>query len=110
MYLGPNSNQAKLKVKKTVASGEIKPTISLNLLCWLKYHGENAKDIYFIQESEWCKFMEDFIKSQLEELRKLGNELLALENTNSPFYALNMPNRIEVEVHLTTEIMHAKVT
>lgn len=34
MYLGPNSNQAKSEVKKTVASGEIKPTISLNLLCW----------------------------------------------------------------------------
>lgn len=28
MYLGPNSNQAKSEVKKTVASGEIKPTIS----------------------------------------------------------------------------------
>lgn len=48
MYLGPNSNQAKLKAKKTVASREIKPTISWNLLCWLKYHGENTKDIYFI--------------------------------------------------------------
>lgn len=48
MYPGPSSNQAKLKVKKTVASGEIKPTISLNLLCLLKYHGENTKNIYFI--------------------------------------------------------------
>lgn len=63
MYLGPNSNQAKSEVKKTVASGEIKPTISLNLLCLLEYHGENTKDIYFIQESELCDFMEDFIKS-----------------------------------------------
>lgn len=40
MYLGPNSDQAKIQVKKTVASGEIKPTVSLNLLCSLEYHGD----------------------------------------------------------------------
>lgn len=43
--------------------------------------------------------MEDFIKSKLEELRKLRDELLSLENTDSAFYTLNSPNGIGVEVH-----------
>lgn len=34
MYLGPNSNQAKRQVKKTVAPREIKPTIQIYFVCW----------------------------------------------------------------------------